>query len=110
MCLADKPGEAATNTCITVIKDIASHPAGSSHISQLTVADEPFRGGARGINQVKSGTYEEERALTSLWSVKLHYEFVESTQDCDFMLTLNAEMKWVKDGIGTHSLFLLAFQ
>ena len=28
--------------------------------------------------------------LTSLWSIKLHYKFIESSQDGDLMLTLNA--------------------
>lgn len=28
--------------------------------------------------------------LTSLWSKKLHYKFIESTEDGDFMLALDA--------------------
>lgn len=37
--------------------------------------------------------------LTSLWSVKLDYKFVESTQDRDFMFTLDAKKKTVKANI-----------
>lgn len=35
----------------------------------------------------KSGKKRE--ALTSLWSKKLHYKFIEATEDGDFMLALN---------------------
>lgn len=31
--------------------------------------------------------------LTSLWSIKLHYKFIESSQDRNLMLTLNAKVK-----------------
>lgn len=34
--------------------------------------------------------------LTSLWSEKLHYKFIESTKDGDFMFALDA-VKAVKD-------------
>lgn len=33
---------------------------------------------------------EKRETLTSLWSEKLHYKFIESTEDGDFMLALNA--------------------
>lgn len=33
----------------------------------------------------------EKNKLTSLWSIKLHYKLIKSAQNCDFMLTLNAE-------------------
>lgn len=32
----------------------------------------------------------KEENLTSLWSKKLHYKFIESTEDGDFMLALDA--------------------
>lgn len=34
-----------------------------------------------------------ERVLTSLWSIKLHYKFIESSQDRNLMLTLNAKVE-----------------
>lgn len=41
----------------------------------------------------KTVTEEQARipihVLTSLWSIKLHYKFIESSQDCNLMLTLN---------------------
>lgn len=33
---------------------------------------------------------KEREALTSLWSKKLYYKFVESTEDGDFVLALDA--------------------
>lgn len=30
------------------------------------------------------------KTLTSLWSEKLHYKFIQSAEDCDFMLALDA--------------------
>lgn len=35
-----------------------------------------------------------------MWSEKLHYKFIESTEDGDFMLALNA-VKAVKDNISS---------
>lgn len=34
---------------------------------------------------------KKKKKLTSLWSIKLHYKFIQSTQNGDFMLTLDAE-------------------
>lgn len=34
---------------------------------------------------------EKRETLTSLWSKKLHYKFIESTEDGDFMLALNTD-------------------
>ena len=33
----------------------------------------------------------KRKTLTSLWSKKLHYKFIQSTEDGDFILALDAE-------------------
>lgn len=38
-----------------------------------------------------SWSYQKAEILTSLWSIKLHYKFIEPTEDGDFMFALNAE-------------------
>lgn len=39
---------------------------------------------------IKKNNNQKTETLTSLWSEKLHYKFVESTEDGDFMLALDA--------------------
>lgn len=55
----------------------------------------------------KTVTEEQARipihVLTSLWSIKLHYKFIESSQDCNLMLTLNAKV----EGKGNYTGFML---
>lgn len=37
-----------------------------------------------------------------MWSKKLHYKFIEATEDGDFMLALNARRLLKKNGAGTN--------
>lgn len=48
------------------------------------------------VSVQKSLLNQERETLTSLWSEKFHYKFIESTEDGDFMFALNA-VKAVKN-------------
>lgn len=43
------------------------------------------------VKEKLSSSTQTEEILTSLWSIKLHYKFIESTKNGDFMLALDAE-------------------